>query len=425
MSEAAQLTRCDFAFDLVAITPLHIGAGTERRDLLDPVKGPDGVEKRPLVSAIQRDAAGCPWLPGTALKGALRALDAAAHTALFGEIKHSDTDLGVMGALLVRGAAMSAPGCTQGLPIPRDAAGLALAGDGVYVAARTAIHPGLGISEPNKLFHAEMVAPGARFRVRLRLETRGDAAAQEAALLALLSAWTLAEGVAVGADAASGMGRLRLDGDVTRTPWSPDEAGALMAEASATQPLAEAADRVGHLLRLTCEGPFLTRDPTETARGAGEDQPPQIAALRLAGAPFITGQALSGALRARFAWLCALEAHRTGGAETGAVKRLFGALGWRGVLTVMVEKTSSTEAAQTTSVRIDRFSGGVIDNALFTVDADLGASIDLRLMLDRRATAADNDALRLLVADLKQCGLSLGHGASRGYGWFTVKEQGA
>lgn len=423
------LKRRDFTFDLVAVTPLHIGAGCERHDLLTAVRGAAGEETRPAVSAIQRDAAGCPWLPGSALKGALRALDATPDAALFGKIKraqdekendraedgekkHPEDDKGVMGALLVRGAAMVAPGSTEGLPVPRDDAGRALAGDGVYVSARTAIDAGRGTAEANKLFHAEMVAPGARFAARLRLETPGDIDALEARLLGLLAAWSAPEGVAVGADAASGLGRLRLDGDVTRTCWAPDLRGALVAGAIETVATPAPAPVDAVLLRLICDGPFLTRDPAAPREG---EKGNEIKALRLDDKPFVTGQALSGALRARLAWLLALDRHQ-GGGDSDAADRLFGIVGRRGVLTVMVEAARRDDAAALTSLRIDRFSGGPIDNALFTVHADLRVSLDLRLTLDRRAEEADRDTVERLVDDLKINGLTLGHGVNRGSG---------
>ncbi len=44
----------------------------------------------------------------------------------------------------------------------------------------------------------------------------------------------------------------------------------------------------------------------------------------------------------------------------------------------------------------------------------------LDFYLDDRATPEDVEALSLLVSDLLKSGLMLGHGTTRGYGWFTV-----
>lgn len=422
------LKRRDYAFDLMVVTPLHLGAGVERRDLLDPVRDASGEEGHPAVSMIQRDANGTPWLPGSALKGALRALATVQHENLFGVIKHSQSNLGAMGALMVRGAPMIAPGSTDGLRVPRDPEGRALTGAGVYVSARTAIDDGRGVAHANKLFHAEMVAPGARFAVRLRLETPGDVDAQEAALARLLKAWTAPEGAPIGADAASGLGRVRIDGAVTRTPWAPDARGALVEGDPAAFTLPDDVPTIAAAarLRLTCEGPFLTRDPWPALRETNAETSERtnvIRALRLDDAPFITGQAISGALRSRLAWLIARESHRGNALYQAAERRLFGEIGRRGTLTVMVEGTGRKADVQTTSVRLDRFSGGPIDNALFTVDADLRVTIDLRLMLDRRVREADAEAkaLKLLVDDVTRNGLMLGHGVNRGFGWFRAE----
>jgi hypothetical protein len=83
-------------------------------------------------------------------------------TELFGEIKHSETKTGVMGALLVRGALLEgeAPDASG---YPYASAAAKELGRGVFVAAHTAINPMSGTADEHKLFFQEMAAPGAKF----------------------------------------------------------------------------------------------------------------------------------------------------------------------------------------------------------------------------------------------------------------------
>ena len=425
------LERRDYQCELVLRSPLHIGDGTWREDRLPPAE--DG---RPTqVAAIQRDHAGQPWIPGSTLKGAFAALaraqGLAEAEALFGQIKTDDS--GQMGALLLRGASLTGAGPTEGLPC---------AAGGVYVASRTAMDAGRGIAAPNKLFHAEAVAPGARFALRLRLETQGDIAALERAVLLLLGVFAGLEGVAIGKDQGSGQGRLQLLGQVSVTEWRARSGHLRPDKPRAVTPAAPPVVQ-GVTLRLVCDGPYLSRDPAWTAdtRRAreleiGDKDLPHLRALRLKDAPVVTGQAVAGALRARASWLQAAALVAEGKpvppptdhlASIAAAcrltpqERLFGVTGFRGVLTVGVGATTRKGRAGMTSVKIDRFAGGGIDNALFSLDTDHGVGFDLTLTLDARATDKDHRALKALLADLRANGLTLGHGTSRGFGWFRVE----
>lgn len=434
------LKRRDYAFALVLLSPLHIGSGTERDDLL-PEIDENGEARKVPVAAIQRDHAGKPWIPGPTIKGALAAIARAQRlaeaAALFGQIKADDS--GTMGAVLVRGASMTKAGPTVGLPF---------AAGGVFVVSRTSIDSGRGIAAANRLFHAEAVATGASFDVRLRLETRGDIAALEAALLKVLGAFVAPEGVAIGADQASGQGRLRLAGQVSVWEWKAKGTGLLQQDRQrSVKPSQPQGSGQGVALTLICDDPYLSRDPAWTAKARRQAEAadkaanrnrtlPHLRALRQGDVPLVTGQGVSGALRARAAWLDAAAAVAAGqpvaertvqlGDVTTAARlqpheRLFGVTGFRGVLTVSVGTVSTKGKAALTSVKIDRFAGGGIDNALFGTDADYGVRLGLTLTLDVRATEEDRRARDALVADLRANGLALGHGTSRGFGWFRVE----
>lgn len=101
---------------------------------------------------------------------------------------------------------------------------------------------------------------------------------------------------------------------------------------------------------------------------------------------------------------------------------------------------SEGEPFEITSVKLDRFTGGPVDNALFTTGAFTGVRLKLELALTRRRsfepergspparkpdfepTADDLDLFKLLCDDIEKNGLDLGSGSSKGFGWF-VKER--
>lgn len=449
MSKLVTVQRRDYEADLGIVSPLHIGTGRDRDDLLPPI-AEGGLTRKVPVAAIVRDHNGAPYLPGSTLKGAFRALVSrcACKTtveALFGTIKNDGQ--GRQGALYVWGARRLEPGPPSGLPYEDD---------GVFVMARTAIDRGRGTSDTNKLFHSEAVSPRTRFRLRLRLEGRGDLEEMEIALLAGLGYLASKTGSPIGAETASGLGVLHLDGPVLIRQWATAPDGTLIKADEEKRALSCPIVEEKIALKLRCEGPYLSSDPSwtkETRRkvtaqeeGPDADQQgqdaPHLKAVRSGEVPFVTGTSVSGAMRARLDWLVAIEAFREQGAEKDSdepvdaskevttlaqvadlspVERLFGVTGWKAVLTVAVTKVKAAEPVRLTSVRIDRFSGGVIDNALFTVDADLDTELHVILTIDqRRSNESDKVWRDRLIDDLCKNGLNLGHGTGRGFGWFKV-----
>ncbi len=422
------LKRRSYICTLETVTPLHLGSGDTRDDLLPEIEVTrNGVEeaRKPAVAAIQRDNGNCPTLPGTALKGALRRSAPDGGEALCGHIAPQ----GRMGALLLRGARWLSGG---------DGTGLPFAGNATFVHARSKIDSGRGTSESNKLFHAEMVIPKSRFEWQFRLETRGDIDRLEELLLKALAPWAEERGIAIGANKSADLGRVRLvENTLKRTDWQVED-GRLVAqeEAQMLPPSPPAAEPDDHLT-LLCKGPFLTLDPD--AKAAKGDGTPQLSALRHCGDPFVLATMVKGALRQRLSWLLACdafdpdatpptgdgtvirapsEAHRL-----SAVERLFGAAGWRGVLRVSVTETAREAAVKSSQVRIDRFSGGTMDSALFTIDADHGVRLELSFWLDAtRAETGNREALARLLDDIRANGLELGHGVTKGYGWFRAEE---
>ncbi len=423
MAKIAALQRIDYSFVFEVLSALHLGTGETRFYVPEGKTEKEGWH----IQTIVRDHEDKPFIPGSSVKGLLRGIARQLGDdgdVLFGSIRQDNT--GRMGALQVRGASQIKPGVASGLPY---------ASDGVFITARTAIDGGRGISETNKLFHAEAVAPGARFCGRLRLETRADVQDLERLVQQILAQLSVADGVGLGADGASGLGRIRLVETVSRTCWLLDaKTGALKAgradAVALPEPVIEASTRVE--LVLECDGPYLQNDfswdkdqrQQEKSKSQNKDEA-HLKPLRRDNVPYLTGDSVSGFLRARLNWLKSLADLRKEDADYLNSERLFGKTGERARLIVRVAGIKRGGTMKNTSLRVDRFSGGAIDNALFVTEADYGVRFRLVLELDGRASEGDDRAVKALEADIRQNGLQLGHGTGKGFGWFRVEEENA
>ncbi len=410
------LKRRDFTFTFKVLTPLHVGAGTDR--FIHSGSGEETKETR--VACLQRHKDGKPLIPGSSLKGILSRRDRDNDADLFGTVGNysddkagadADSRSGQIGALRPGSAiCVDRPAMTD-LPFEDKE---------TFILARTSIDNGRGISEANKLFHSEMIKPGVGFSWSVRLETRGDIDALETSLLNRLTEWTSETGIAVGANQTSGLGRIRLNRACTRTDWTAAD-GRLVAKdpVKASLPGPETTDGHVQTLHLYCRGPFLTCDPgwteerREKQKSDKNQHPPNLRAMRHDKRPFVLGTMIKGAMRAKAEWLQA-----TGIISGDPAERLFGTTSRRGVVEVQVDAVVRDGEAPTASNRIDRFSGGTIDNALFKIDADYGVLLTISLGFDCRATKQDKAAMKKLIADIRQNGLMLGHGTTKGFGWF-------
>jgi CRISPR/Cas system CSM-associated protein Csm3 (group 7 of RAMP superfamily) len=462
------MSRIRYALDGIVevLSPLHVGTGeAEESDLVE--SGDRTANESASVATIVRDGNGRPYLPATTLKGLLRRLAEAgtpsapghsdglsATDRLLGRIKSSDMS-GQMGALLVRGATFSEPGSCKDAPFVRDDG---KSDPGIFIAARTRIDPESGTAHDSALFHQEMVAIGTRFHWRAVMETRTVDADLEELLVSILVRFAEADGHSIGRGAADGAGRIRLVADRTSLTLSTlGETGDFVEDRNASStltvrlkealapPLRVAMTR-NQMLRLRCRGPFVVIDSSRRSKktsAANHGKEPQIRAQRIDGTPLISGAGVAGALRARARWLEGLWRLRKGivpvtvdepalvrrmsdVATLDPVQRLFGVTGFRGLMRVMVTSVGADGIWDVTSVKLDRLSGGPIDNALFTTQTFVNVGIEFALTLESRgevvATAEDEALFDALVADIKDNGLQLGHGANKGFGWFAHEE---
>jgi CRISPR/Cas system CSM-associated protein Csm3 (group 7 of RAMP superfamily) len=472
----------DVEATLDLLSPLHVGSGGSRDDI-PTVKGKDGANTKPAVATIVRDADGNPYVPGTTLKGLLRRLAEARGMdaeRLFGAIKldkaGSPGRVTVFGARRIDGPAVP--------HAPFVAGAEAALGKGVFVAARTRIDPASGTAGDHTLFHQEMAAPQTKFRLRLRIDARAgvderdlkdlehadhalqtaraarqdrDARAEAetdlADLLGLLNDLCADDGQAIGKSQADGFGRVRLLADsITVKGRLLAKSGVFENHAPKAKPALKPVPKA-EALRFACNGPFLVLDASKT-RKAGESEDgsrphrsPQAWDERH---PMLFGTSVMGALRARARWLQARKALRRGAKDEAidaidpdgvvwrkgmdlrdlsSVQRLFGVTGFRGRLTIAALRVQQAKPWDVTSVKLDRFTGGPVDNALFKTRAFLGVAFDLALALDERRPRGldsekrkeDQDLFDLLLADIQANGLILGHGGNKGFGWFRCE----
>ena len=86
----------------------------------------------------------------------------------------------------------------------------------------------------------------------------------------------------------------------------------------------------------------------------------------------------------------------------------------------------NAEPFDISSVRIDRFSGAPVDNALFTSAVFVGTRLRLTISASSRGkatlTSEDIGLAEMIIDDIKENGLVLGHGGNKGFGWFDVEE---
>lgn len=409
--------------ELVVETPLHLGSG-ERAKLA----AHDGAaqDELPEIDLLCHCVRGLPFLPGSSLKGALRALAGGAPgvESLFG-LAHEDEG-GQMGSLVVFGASLIGDGA-----FPSDC-NLPHAENGRSIMARSARHEGRDVAAADRgaLFLAEQVPPGSRFLFRARYHAAlGD---NEAEALSKALLWRIqSEGLQLGGGRSYGEGRVKLESvkihSETLSPEGVLERHEAAAWLSGVVAVEQRVFGSVHELHLCCDGPFYVDDwAYRTKRSCKPDSTRAASRTQrdVQGKPRLDGASVKGALRARCAWR-----ERAGGGATDAprTQRLFGNTRSAARLQVAVKCISGGEDFRAESVSLDRWSGGPIDGALFSVDAVFAPEFLVTLRLTSRSIdtreqrEADQAMLSSLLTDVRENGVELGHSVSSGFGWFRVR----
>lgn len=441
MNTSAQVkvfsSRIDIKGVLEVKTPLHLGSGLSEEDESIPKPKPD--EKHPESARVMLDGAGRPYIPGSSVKGALRAMAADAGfcdadiLALFGTTK--DTDQGHMGRLIVYGGEWLKDGPPSDRPKHKD---FSARRQSRALRARTSISARRGTAEKHLLYHTEVITPGTHFEIHARyLPEFSDPASESKAreLLGWIVEALLRDGVQLGRGAGDGDGRLvatSLTSSVQLPPGKPDQ-----------KP-----ERLSYRLMLKCDGPFfindwswdsaeekkkLIKDKGEEVDKKEAEKLPQLKAQRTGdNVPLLEGSSLMGALRSRAEWLEKLQSMRDNTECRGFCDELFGSTEKRGLLRLASLDLGEplgkpyVNRMHMTSLKIDRFSGAPIEGALFATDCFVDPEFEAVLELKPlgKVPGEIGGELRkfidLLIQDMRKNGLRLGHGGNRGFGWFDV-----
>jgi CRISPR/Cas system CSM-associated protein Csm3 (group 7 of RAMP superfamily) len=460
-----------FEATLEVVTPLHIGAGF---DETEPRDGSETVEVAQVVIGTN----GLPAITATGLKGAMRALLKPEHARdLFGWIPGRGEGTAQMGVLAPYAALMLRPA-----DLGRRSEPVRDADRGTFRAVRTAIDAAAGVPASSKLFSAEMVAPGARFALRLRLfgDPRHVPEERERWIAALLRRMR-DEGLRLGRGRGDGQGLVTLGSlDAVTTRWVDGNRIRTGKALPEWQKLIEGAATLSpggstYGFRLTGEVAFLIGGGAEPpAQDAAPAQGPNTGAQPLPKArknvirplrqandrPELPGSSLMGALRARAEWIASLRQLRGGsGMDDVHIAELFGLradqlrddglmrklaarfdrqpieiTGLAGLLRVERIEAAPATAVELASVRLDRFTQEPMDGALFATEGFVRPEFTVGLRLlphpnPRQGSVFDAELRRWVRRLLRHIalrgsveqGLMLGHGRNRGFGWFTLE----
>ncbi len=406
--------------------------------LVEPggVTVPGGPDQRAHL-LLDTDPEGRPQLPGTSLAGALRAMIRASADTGRGE----DVAADLFGRLLPPG---------DGSEVDAQASQIWVLGTRPLdvppgeVRASTKIGRWSGAAEANTLRAEEVLPAGTRFEVFLRWDDASIGAVREFA--GRLAAWRplIGRGVSRGRgrcaveDVRHGTLRLGQPQDLLRwlTTNGPDLARAVAAEAVKAPSGAAAEDP---LLQVTVSitGPWRT--------GSGEEPHDQLIPIfRVAGAPVLPGTGLKGLFRSRAEYILrSVEANpapcQNQQCGTCWTCQVFGSGGGQDVTSTSVGVRSSIRISDAavvdpvetcrTHIAIDRFTGGVLPGALYTMEAleagILVVQVERLKALEARRMNEIRAVFRLVLEDLDDGIIGLGGGVARGYGSVSADLGGA
>ncbi|WP_300603282.1 RAMP superfamily CRISPR-associated protein [Trebonia sp.] len=361
-------------------------------------------------------------LPGTSLAGALReAVGEECREALFGPLLGADAEPRVSRVWVL---------------------GSRRIGDGKDYRTSTRIDRTRAAADPATLRTEEVLPAGSRFEVFLRWDDAGDG--EVANLAKLLTAWRpfLGRGVSRGRGACEvesvRHGTLRLDEPAALLRWLT-LSGPELARSVAVHEVPKAAQAAPDpLLRVTVsiDGPVRIGNGEK----AGTDEPGKaIPLFRVGGAPVVPGSGLKGLLRSRAefilrsvdvpaepcqdqrcekCWPCVVFGYGGGTDENSD------SVGGRALIRIPDAEITGAVPAERTHVAIDRFTGGALDGALYTMEVLEAGTFELRVdLLDHDAEGLAEQiraVLRLVLEDLDDGIIGLGGGVARGYGTVTV-----
>lgn len=454
---------------LVTTAPLHIGNGdtTEHPQLVN-----SRTKKSVEINSVCTDKEGRPYIPGSTLKGNLRAwakhagLNLANCDQLFGSEDPENKDSVGGKVEFYDAVAVSAPDFSQETQPPywrSDRFTGVMAGVAIDRRTRTA--------SEERLFHHEFVPPGVSFTITITGQNLIDAELED--LLFVLTGFSH-EAVTLGAGVEDGWGRLSWEltdlrrlatdeveswlssgaptvGYAALTPLTDTERQIWIGRIDARARPIESFPRLILNVTLNFESHFLVNDPSQT--GSVDEGKPAHAPLRdTKGHLLLPASSFRGALRAQ-----AERILRTLHGEESAcypdnqgsrpacgavydvsdlerlcpVCQVFGAPGWRSPLQISAFKTADPISGDETQTQeflaIDRFTGGGVEGAKFNATAVYSPTLSGTIGVDLKALERANvgrwalGLLTLSLRDLIEGDLRLGFGAAKGYGAVRAK----
>jgi CRISPR-associated protein (TIGR03986 family) len=418
--------------------PLHVGSGgiTSREAIVDQNN------KSCDVAAVATDHMGKPCLPGTALKGVLRAwaerfgVDTGCIVRIFGE-RNLDQPGAQAGWAEFHTAHIHQPAprtleqFDQHVPYWN--------GDrltGVY--SNVCLDRCTGAARANKLFYTEFVPAGVTFGVEItatRLSER-----EITLLLALLEQGSRhpTHPYQFGANGADGWGRVAWKLSSVRTctevPANFTGVGFECCTTNWAVPQLPVIDTVPtHIaldLTLKFDGPFLVNDPARSKTTETNQESTNFVPLRCPdGSGWLPSSSFRGALRQRAELLLRTLNPQASGdpnvptSQPGPIERIFGQTSQASRLHLAeFTEVGKAETRHQDFVAIDRFTGGAAEGAKFDATYLDAPTFTTRLTLDLAGLErCDLAVLALTLRDLCQGQLTFGFGGSKGYGRATAE----
>jgi CRISPR/Cas system CSM-associated protein Csm3 (group 7 of RAMP superfamily) len=450
---------------LETFTPMHIGDGgelpmkdrtNEANDLLD------GFKEKGTSYASVFTANETPLIPGSSLKGSLRAW-AAAHAVPEGEISSLFGELSTGSALTVHDAA-----CENTAPWkPEDQ--FWSESRRTAVSSHVKINPETRTAQEHLLFYTEYVPAGTRFSLTFTAQNLGEKH-RRLLLWILDSAFESGDRPArLGANISNGWGAVRwqaTDVSVMETPeiraWLNEQLKASGTAWTSSLRILSGDEKTEWLkpeprpipapaelptsieLKLSFQGAMLVNDPSRQRRGTGDGEGSiGHASIRRNGEYYLPASSVRGAFTSqlRRIWHTLAGAspddappERLNASHNGMqtrltpFRKLTGAGGWRSPLRFTDFKLDSAHKDHPQEfVAIDRFTGAVSGRKKFNAQALMRPhfsgriEIDLKRLDDAKAGEWVWIMLLFVLRDWIEGDGSIGFGASKGYGAFRAE----
>jgi CRISPR/Cas system CSM-associated protein Csm3 (group 7 of RAMP superfamily) len=404
---------------LCVTEPLHIGSGEklnvissfllkqDQGDNAEVQSQDNSQEKAP--EGISTDTDNNPIIPASSIKGALRRLltleDA---KRLFGYEDGSD---GTKALVTLHTAKME--NCSSWH----------------NERTRVRINRKTGVAEDKKLFSKTYIVPGVEFALELNLAFTEEKQVEKDLQL-LLSLFD--KGINLGAGQKSQESNLKLTNfTLSKHGFSLDENATISSFSDKITNFTFdkcATSDPAFTLTLSCNGPFLISKKPSSNDGDIDYQAETIHGKN--DHPLLTASSFCGSMRAALAHYGALSGIKDFKDDPDAtfspnttltyLQKIFGITGYRGLLQVLSISSEETQKKNFSSIGIDRFSGGVLDEGVRTTEAFVAPAFTIHLgwrsLPDDDTNKYFEKALNILCIE----GLFLGKGAGVGFGWFNV-----